>query len=115
MHTWVGVLGTHGWPEKGAEHEWWHPESPFAAWLRQRGLTPARPKPFVWSGDLQGVPLFGAGKDWQAGAAALDYYLCSLPHPPLVIAHSHGGAVALLCAAGGRRIEALVTVGTPVR
>ena len=115
MTAWVGVLGTHGWPDI-PEQAWWHRASPFARFLAQQGLQPARPEtPFVWSGDLQGVPFFGAGKDWEAGAQALRYYLEDLPYESRnVIAHSHGGQVALLCAVD-LPLRSLVMVGTPVR
>jgi len=61
--------------------------------------------------------------DWRAGGASLYAYIV----PPLcpeqrippgdthVIAHSHGGSVALYAAAAGLKIQTLLTVATPVR
>lgn len=115
MTKYVTVLGTHGWPDDYTR-QWWHWSSPFCKFLRARGLMQAHPdKPFVWSGDLQGVPLLGAGRDWEAGAKSLGYYNAPLPFDARnVIAHSHGGAVAILSAKEAP-IRSLITIGTPVR
>jgi len=116
--TYVAVLGTWAWPDDEDDRglEWWQPTSAFAAMLRARGLDPVLPDdPFVWSGDLDGVPWLANGRDWEAGAANLAHYLRGLlPNDRNVIAHSHGGAVALFAA---RRlpIRRLLTIGTPAR
>ena len=115
MTRWIGLLGTHGWPDDPSQ-EWWHPRSAFAQFLARLDVVHARPeKPFVWSGDVDGIP-FLSGKDWEAGAEAFGYYAEDLPFESRnVVAHSHGGQVALLAAADGLRLRSLVMVGTPVR
>lgn len=113
---WIGVLGTHGWPDD-PRREWWWPTSPLAQFLaREFDLVPAhRDEPFVWSGDLQGVPGVADGNDWQAGSHALKYYLELTPYEDRnLIAHSHGGQVALE-AARQIPIRSLLMFGTPVR
>lgn len=112
----ISVLGTWGWPADPTD-EWWYPDSAFARFLSQRECVPAHPgEPFVWSGDVDGVPMLGGGRDWDAAAHALKYYLQLTPYEDRnVIAHSHGGQVALLCAQQGVQIRSLILVGTPVR
>jgi len=54
---------------------------------------------FFWSSALDGV--FGGEETWFAAAASLRYYLRDIPvHRRNIIAHSHGGQVVMLCAAG---------------
>jgi len=96
--------------------------------LASHGLHAGAFEPFRWSGDLTGLARLlpwnwfssPESRDWQAGAQALRYLLeprgCPVPFSQRnVIAHSHGGQVALLAAASGLRIRRLVTVSTPVR
>lgn len=115
MTRYVAVLGTHAWDRRYPEGQWWHPKSPFSAFLRSHDCRHAKPMdPFVWSGDLDGA-LLANGNDWEAGGKALKYYLRDLPYDSRnVIAHSHGGQVALY-AAMEVPIRSLVMVGTPVR
>lgn len=110
---WVGVLGTWGWSR--ARRGWWAHDSPFSAYLRTQGLTPAREgHPFVWTGDVDGVPIV-AGNDWEVGAIWLGDYLAALPYDDRnVIAHSHGGQLALI-AATTVPLRSLILVATPVR
>lgn len=115
----VAILGTNGWPSEPAQQhaEWWYPTSPFGRYLKSLDLLPAREdKPFVWSGDLEGIPILASGKDWEAGAESLGYYLDALPFEDRnLIAHSHGGQVALIAAANGVQMRSLIMVATPVR
>lgn len=115
MTKWVGVLGTWGFSPEATKLHWWQAGSQFALSMEAHGLTIARPgHEFVWSGDLDGT-WWNRGNDWEAGAVNLEQYLGGLrPEDRNVIAHSHGGAVALLAA---RRvpIRSLVTIGTPAR
>jgi pimeloyl-ACP methyl ester carboxylesterase len=133
----VAVAGT--WAQHDAEtaidpwRDWWHPQSHWAAELRVLGWTPLRPDPFRWSTDLDGTWLQRLVQrrrwgDWLAAAYALCYYCDQVPDGarrkgprgpaarPVLIAHSHGGQVALL-ATGllGLSVAGLVTVCTPVR
>lgn len=120
MTRFISVLGTHGWPDDPSR-EWWWPgdahtaPSPLCQFLAGHGILPARPdRPMKWSGDVDGIP--GSGKDWEAGAESLTYYAECLPYELRnVIAHSHGGQVALLAAADGLKLRSLIMVGTPVR
>ncbi len=116
MTKYVGVLGTHGWT-KDPTRSWWPAGSPFNLFLEQQGIVMARPvRPFCWSGDIDGVPMIANGNDWEAGAVALLYYLEHLPYEDRnLIAHSHGGQVALMAAHKGMAIRSLILIGTPVR
>lgn len=115
MTKWVGVLGTWGFKPDATGLQWWQHGSTFAESLKVYGLHVARPgHEFVWTGDLDGT-WWNRGNDWEAGAVNLEQYLGGLrPEDRNVIAHSHGGAVALL-AATQIPIRSLVTIGTPAR
>jgi hypothetical protein len=108
--------------------QWWEPGSSFAAFLANQGLDAEVFELCRWSGDLTGLARLlpwnwfrsPESRDWEAGAQALRYLLeprgCPAPFwQRNVIAHSHGGQVALLAAASGLSIRRLVTVSTPVR
>lgn len=115
MSKCIAVLGTGSW--RADTRQWWHAGSAFNAFLATQGIEPAKPDdPFIWSGDLQGVPVIGAGKDWEAGAWSLRRYVEPLPYwDRNIVAHSHGGNVALLAAAGGLKLRSLFLIATPVR
>jgi hypothetical protein len=107
------IGGTHSWNDG-----WWKDnEHPFAKMMAVRGHYPIRfrdGRPFRWSGALDG--LLGSDLDWQAAADALAYFLDSVPFEDRnVIAHSHGGNCALICAASHVSLRTLTTVGTPHR
>lgn len=117
--TWA--LSKSGTPQSQA---WWRPGSAFWEYMTALGVEMVgAERPFVWSTDLGGV--FGGRdkNDWRAGGASLYAYIV----PPLcperrippaetaVVAHSHGGQVALLAAAAGLKIHTLLTIATPVR
>jgi hypothetical protein len=113
---------------------WWHPRSDFGVAALTHGLALIDGlEPFLWSTALDGIG--GDNLGWYAGGAALRYF-AHAKHPPIpcdeaadntqvrdgqgwrpvsVIAHAHGGNVALYAAQQGLRIETLVTLGTPVR
>jgi hypothetical protein len=111
----VPIAGTHG-ALRGTS-AWFRPGSPFLTYAATEfALTHARPnRPFQWSTDLD---LFTSNhRDWQAGGAALAYYLEQLPfeHRNL-IAHSHALQVVLYaCAEHGLAIRRLVSVCSPIR
>lgn len=112
MTPWVAVHGTHDDPL--SPRSWACPTGPLPEFFARHGLVLREP-PFLWSGGLDGVP-FDRGRDWDGGAAALSYYLEPIPYADRrLVAHSHGGAVALRAAARGTTLRSLVTVGTPVR
>jgi pimeloyl-ACP methyl ester carboxylesterase len=118
----VLLAGTH------ADEGWWKPGTSFYQAMIAAGLSPVSPvEPFQWSHDIDGTLLdyvFGrAHRDWMAAGHALSWYAHS-QLPPLadgtyqrvsIIAHSHGGQVALYAAYYGLLVDCLVTVGTPVR
>jgi pimeloyl-ACP methyl ester carboxylesterase len=139
--THVLVAGT--WGDKDV---WWRPGSPvMSALLNRLGWVPLRDDPFVWSMDLDGTWWSRVTgrlmRDWIAAAYALCYYCGYHPDPsidpdararakawkpgakyigqperPVLIAHSHGGQVALLATGVlGLPVSGLVTVSTPVR
>lgn len=120
------------------EH-WWHcqeaagHDSAWWTYLRTLGCRPFRAeREFTWTGDVDGLIRFWPWnwfrrrltyRDWAAGADALINYVaaasaaCSIApaEPWALIAHSHGGQVALYAAARGLEIPILITVGTPHR
>lgn len=83
--------------------------------METHGLRHAKPgRPFVWSGDLDGTWIH-RGNDWEVGAEWLIDYLSDLPYDwRNVVAHSHGGQVAML-AAQEIPMRSLIMIGTPVR
>lgn len=104
---------------------WWHPLSTFGQEATAHGVQLAA-EPFVWSTELDG--LRGKNWGWWAAGQALRYFAHG-EYPPVVInihgdqpaqrvnviAHSHGGQVAIYAAAQGLLIDTLVTVASPVR
>lgn len=119
----VAVPGTWAFSNRRDPAAWWRPGSPFALYLAAAGgLVPARPAPFLWSTDLEGIPWPPWRRraldrnDWEAGGLALGWYLEHVaPADRVVIAHSHGAQVAAYAAAAGCRIDRLITVAAPVR
>jgi len=124
----VAIAGTHGTDgSAGADdaRQWWHRDSAWRRYMATQGWEPARPDdPFTWSGDVDGdLPwpwsLGRRHSDWDAGAASLVWYLRLIGRVDdvVLVAHSHGGQVALgaLAHPGCPRVHALCTVCTPVR
>src|SRR5690348_2667600 len=101
--------------------EWSDPDSPFWTFLEAQRFRPLKFR--GWSGDVDGLPhVIDPQKseklsDWIAGGWALFYLLRNLPYERRnVVAHSHGGQVALFAAGLARvQIHRLITVCTPVR
>lgn len=107
--TWTGA-----WAREG---------SPFRAHLARQGFQLPPDGPFEWSGNVAGLPRAISWwrndkfSDWRAGGAALRWYLRALPYADRnVIAHSHGGQLALFAASQyDTWIRRLITVATPCR
>lgn len=96
-----------------AKPDAWFRGGSLVEFLAEHDLTRVIPA-FEWSGGLWGVP-WDSGKDWFDASRAFWYYLRPLHYLDRnIIAHSHGGNVALL-AAEYLPIRTLITVGTPVR
>jgi hypothetical protein len=122
----IGVVlvgGTWAYDGLPAPKEWYVPGSPFCDYLQSQEVVCADPKtPFVWDGMVDGIPslpwTFSAASKhliWRAAGANLARYLRDVPLKSRnLIAHSHGGQVALY-AAQSIAINRLVTVSTPVR
>lgn len=94
--------------ERGApKDEWWKPGSPFWSECVNQGKTPTS---FPWDTDLEGV--IGLNDHWiRAGSR-----LCKIAaNGCVIVAHSHGGQVAVYAAAMGLKIKTLITLATPVR
>ena len=95
--------------------DWWKVASPFWQMAKAHGLDMAAPDdPFIWTTALEGVK--GDNREWICAAAALRWF-CEAKdiERPNIIAHSHGGQVALMAAGQGLLIGTLTTVATPVR
>jgi len=97
------------------ERAWWQPHSPFWDEASAHGVSLlGEHGPFLWSTALDGV--FGQNSDWlNAGGSLLMWAHLMTPGAVNLIAHSHGGQVALYAAAQGLQVKTLVTVATPVR
>lgn len=105
----IAVPGT--W---GVLDPWWRLQSPWWQMLEREGFAPADQQ-CAWSMGL--VVIRHRRDDWERGAEVLAASLEAMPAgvPRVVVAHSHGGQIALLAAAGGHRIDRLLTLGTPPR
>ena len=123
------VAGTGSWKGEN-DTDWYCPGHPFGEYLQSKGVGPTyawgtrngglTAAPFVWSTGLAGIPWLTNKKEWQAGGAALAYFIASTHRIPgdqtAVIAHSHGLQIVLYaCAYYDLRIQALISVGSPVR
>ena len=110
------------------ERRWWWPGSPWLTFMANHNVLSIGPdRPYSWSTGIGGMCSLrrgGAHADWQASGESLYAYLVPVvnghthpnpPYPYAMVAHSHGGEVALYAAAAGLKIPCLVTVGTPVR
>lgn len=93
--------------------DWWHPGSAFVAALQAAGHQLASPDDlFSWTQDADGI--VGDDREWREAGKALRWYLQSYP-VDTILAHSHGGNVAVLALAGGAMVDHQITVATPVR
>lgn len=112
MTRYIGVYGTFG-----REDDWPLPTSAFGRFMASQDFAPARFRPFKgFTGDLDGVPLFGSGEDWEAGTEAFIDYCYPIPYEDMnVIGHSHAVQPILMAAAKGLEIRSLILVGSPVR
>lgn len=124
------IQGTHGWDDTDTMR-WWKPGSPFVNYLGTQGidLVAAGEDPFIWDGDVDGLPYLGSRSllRWKAAGIQLRRYCKPGPagspegahYVPYVsrnfIAHSHGLQVVLCAAASGLRVHRLVSVSSPVR
>jgi pimeloyl-ACP methyl ester carboxylesterase len=115
------VAGTWGYDGDPDPSEWWHPYSPWANFMAGRNIFHLDPdEPFVWDGAIDGLnwPWSTSRQKnlgWMAAATQLKRWLKTVPVCDRnIVAHSHGGQVALYCAMS-LPINRLVTVSTPVR
>lgn len=113
----------------GRNDEWYKRGSDFVRAAYAHDLDLVSDKPFLWSGKVGGLPTFtpddpddvldDAGRLEWANEAQHAVYYCAAYRPGQevsIIAHSHGGAVALLAIAYGKlKVRHLITVSTPVR
>jgi hypothetical protein len=92
---------------------------PFSIFMASQHFHPVRlpeDTPWTWSGRLNGFLFSRWQQDWQEASESLGLMLGALPYEHRnLIAHSHGGAVAVLLAARGFPIRSLTTIGTPRR
>lgn len=126
----IPILGTWGWDDTDSMR-WWKRQSPFVTFLGTHGieLVAGGEDPYIWDGELDGIPT-RRGRNllvWKANGLGFRRYCKPGPQGSedgahyipyenrRVIAHSHGGNVALCAAAAGLRIHTLVTVSMPVR
>ena len=100
---------------------WWRSNSPFGRAVRNWCRLINGKDPYYWTTRLNWVP-YGRHIDWTNAARMLMWYVQAKlaspdgSSPPVnIIAHSHGGQVALIAAALGLKINCLITVCTPVR
>lgn len=85
----------------------------YGRWTNLGGHVVDLEGPYWWSTALDGI--IGENADWEEGAQLLvEYVRKHQVEPVSLVAHSHGGQVALL-AAKELKVDLLVTVATPVR
>jgi pimeloyl-ACP methyl ester carboxylesterase len=110
----LAISGTWAYDTELGADEWWNPQSAWCRYLAQHGMTYLEPdEPYCWDGHIDGIR--GKKVVWTAAASQLAYRLRRVPlEDRNLVAHSHGGQVALLTAAV-LPINRLVTVATPVR
>jgi pimeloyl-ACP methyl ester carboxylesterase len=118
MNTWTGYLPITGtWAKND---RWaWSTSSDFAQMMNRAKCFPlcdeAGTVLGAWSSRLAGLWWQGI-EEWQQEADRLAPLVERMPYRHRnLIAHSHGGQVALLIAARGVELRTLTTVGTPVR
>jgi pimeloyl-ACP methyl ester carboxylesterase len=97
------------------EDDWWKVASPFWQTAKAKGIElAAADDPYLWTTALDGLK--GGNDEWRIAAAALRWFCGAKDiELPNIIAHSHGGQVALLAVGQGLLVDTLVTVATPVR
>lgn len=107
MPTPVYLIGGTHWQSD----TWWQPDSAFSAFLKAQNFDVLGV--IEWSGALVIQPAIE--RDWYDGAEHVIDALSAVPEDCRnVIAHSHGGQLALL-AAQEIQIHRLLTLGTPRR
>jgi hypothetical protein len=121
----ICVHGTWGADFENTSDQWWEYGSPFCLYLGKAGFnTVVCDEEFQWSGNADGLARLWPWnwfrtpeqRTWKAGGRALGYYLKGIDYADRnILAHSHGGQVALLAAARGVKMRRLITIGTPVR
>ncbi len=103
---------------------WYHSTSVWWVFMQTLGFAPFKAREFCWTGDINGLERWlpwnwfkrdSSRNDWYAGGASLIDYVGDRSVPDIILAHSHGGQVALYAAALGLKIPCLLTVATPVR
>ena len=106
--TWSGHL------EEDELHWWqyWEPQTFSKAF---RGFTRRKAYAFQWSGDLKACR-WRWNKPWKKAALRLIHELQEAGITrPIIVAHSHGGNVALEAIGMGLKVDRLVTLATPPR
>lgn len=118
----VLIPGTGSWDNLEGQLDWFHPQHAFAKMLQAEGVNLLFDEhlPFIWTTDLDGVPLLDRKRDtdWAAGGAALCYFakMHGVEDSIDAIAHSHAIHVVLFAAAHhGIKFRKLITMGSPVR
>jgi|TARA_R110002110_G_scaffold411_2_gene1693 hypothetical protein len=105
--TWSGEL-------QEGETQWWEYWKPtfareFCDHSKLTGFS------FQWTGDLK-VTRWSWKKPWEKAADRLKWTLMEAHiSRPVIVAHSHGGNVALHALARGVECSHLITLGTPPR
>ena len=109
----IAVLVGGTWADSD-DAPWWRPSSPFARMLAESGHK-FPPEPFRWTTKLDGI--LGENSEWARWGMALTWFCHKHSGGQRVnlIAHSHGGQVAAYALSVGLRVNALITVATPVR
>jgi pimeloyl-ACP methyl ester carboxylesterase len=102
------VLIIHGtWASK---ENWWKHPSPFTLFLDSvtKGAVYKGPTPFAWSGENNDAARR------VASVELVNWISANRSDELIVVAHSHGGNVAML-AARQKKIDTLILLGTPIR
>lgn len=116
-HYYIPIPGTFSWDEDPLVYQWYERGSSFETYLREEHDIHQHPRGYLtWSTALDGVFWKKNMAVWKAAAKHLACHLETVPWQDRnIIAHSHGGQVAIMAAASGLRFRTLITVGTPIR
>jgi hypothetical protein len=118
MRPWVGYVPLAG--TGGAKDGWvFDDDDPFTRYMDAQGFGPIRNGDgaplFQWDGGLSGLWWQGT-RHWRRQVNPLRAALWRIPYRyRILFAHSHAGQFAIMLAAQGFPIRALVTIGTPRR
>ena len=116
-NNYLPIAGTWSRDDNPNDLLWWEPKSPFNLFAETNKYKQilVDDDPFIWSANVDGIDFHHHNWDWMTAGSNLAHYLKAVPlEDRNLLAHSHGGQVALY-AASHLPINSLLTISTPVR